>query len=84
MMRPRKSMPAALAAILLASVLAAAPTAAAPNGPNSPQGPSPRPRNGDPDVPEWSSRTFRPDHVEVAAHATLWSYLRALIARDEV
>ena len=86
-MRLRKSMRAALAAVLLAIALAAtAPAAtAAPKGPNSPQSPYPGPRNGDPDVPEWSNRTFQPNHgTDGAARVTLWSYLRTLLVRHEV
>jgi len=89
-MRLRKFIGAALVAILLASALAAVPPAtAAPRGPNTPQGPYPGPRTGDPDVPEWSNRTSSPNHdAEGAAttvtRVTLWSQIRALLARHEV
>ena len=89
-MRLRMSFRVALAAVLLASALAATPStidAATRRPAGLPE--LPGPRNGDPDLPEWTTQAGHPGQGEhgagaTSAHVTLWSYLRALFAHHEV
>ena len=86
MLRLLKSLRVVLGALLVAGALASgSPSAhAAPARPNPPTMPG-QPRNGDPDMPEWSSRSGSPlpQPDATASRATIWSLLRAMFARDE-
>ena len=85
MVRLRQSLRVILSALLLAGALAGgSPSHAAPPRPNPPTMPG-QPRNGDPDMPEWSSRSGGPlpQPDATASRATIWSLLRAMFARDE-
>ena len=86
MVRLRKSLHMILAAVVLAGALAGGSPSvmAAPPSPNPPTSPG-QPRNGDPDMPEWSSRSGSPGGGTnaPASHITILSLLRALFARDE-
>ena len=84
MVRLLKSLRVLLTALLLAGALAGASPAvhAAPPRPNPPTLPG-QPRNGDPDMPEWSNRGTNHGTDATESGVTIWSLLRAMFARDE-